>query len=85
MRIRQRPLPNRCELRPCEAVAYRRCRLCRRWACRAHRTGAGQWWACLECPAEQLQPARDRWLAKVTKDNADEWAAELDEAARPAG
>lgn len=82
MKTKQRPLPNRCQRPPCEAPAYRRCRVCRRWACLEHRVGAGQWWRCLECPEEALAAARALWQARVREERAAELTAQREWNAR---
>lgn len=50
--MRGRRAPGRCW--DCRWYAWRRCRACERWVCKAHRHGAGRWFRCEQCPYETI-------------------------------
>ena len=75
---------HKCRLDGCRSPTWRRCRVCERWVCPAHRFGAGWWVRCYECPAAELRQAREAWEEQVREERAAEMAQEAAQAARTA-
>ncbi|MGZ3461203.1 MAG: hypothetical protein ACXU86_22165, partial [Archangium sp.] len=73
---------HRCRLDNCGGNASRRCRVCSRWVCKAHRFGAGQWFHCYECPPEALAEVLRAWREQEREEKAAARAEEEAEAAR---